>query len=46
MYNNNNNNNLTQFNSWFLRANSKATGANYRVSTIKEIESEGNNTEM
>jgi hypothetical protein len=39
-HNNNNNNNL------FLHSNSSATGTSHTASTIKLIQSEGNNTEM
>jgi hypothetical protein len=38
--------NIIQSSSLVFRANSTATGANYRVSKIKQINSEGNSKEM
>jgi hypothetical protein len=37
---------IIQFNFLLLRANSTAIGANYEVSTIRQMESEGSDTEM
>jgi hypothetical protein len=44
--NNNNNSNINNNNNNNNISDSIAAGANYRVSTIKEIKSEGNNTEI